>query len=469
MSRLPLVAQPENYGLLTDFYQLTMGACYCAEGLSDRPASFELFARKLPQGFGYAIAAGLDQGLEYLQALRFDGEQIDALRATGQFDRAPADFWERLGNFRFQGDLWAVPEGTAVFANEPLLRADGPLWQVQLVETYLLNTINYQTLVATRAARLRDAAGDDAALLEFGTRRAFSPQASLWAARAALAAGLDATSNVLAAFHCDRNPSGTMAHSLVMALTAERGSEMAAFSAFYRCFPNAPLLADTYDTLAAVDALADRAAAGEIEIAGIRLDSGDLVSLSQQVRSRLPGVKILASGDLDEFEIARLRAAGACIDGYGLGTKLVTGAPFNGVYKLVEVGGQPVMKAASGKATYPGRKQVFRRRDEAGRLRGDRLGLADEAPEPGEVPLLQRVLCGGELEPGWETDEPLAAIARRTRESARSLPDGLRKFRDPDPAPLEISPALADLTDRVRQQARDRAASPQEPRSAAGR
>ncbi|MEM9908729.1 MAG: nicotinate phosphoribosyltransferase, partial [Cyanobacteria bacterium P01_D01_bin.44] len=371
-----LLIQPDEYGLLTDLYQLTMSACYVGEGLDQRRASFELFARRLPEGYGYLIAAGLAQALEYLERFRFTPEQIDALQKTEIFAHAPEAFWSLLIHGCFEGDVWAVPEGTAVFANEPLLRIEAPLWQAQLVETYLLNVLNYQTLIATRAARLRDVAGPEAMLLEFGTRRAFSPQGALWAARAALAGGLTATSNVLAALKLGQKPVGTMAHALVMAIGAIEGSEDDAFEAFHRYFPGAPLLIDTYDTVEAAQRLAKTVNQGAT-LAGVRLDSGDLAALSKQVRSHLPHTSIFASGDLDEQIIVNLKQQGACIDGYGLGTKLVTGAPVNGVYKLVEIDGIPVMKESSGKMTYPGRKQIFRR-VEQGQSLGDRLGLADE-------------------------------------------------------------------------------------------
>ncbi len=241
--------QPQDYGLLTDLYQFTMAACYVGEGLENQPAAFELFVRRLPSDYGYLIAMGLAQAVEYLQQLHFPPQALQALRETGIFAEAPQRFWELLASCRFEGDVWAVPEGTAVFANEPLLRVEAPLWQAQLVETYLLTTFNYQTLIATKAARMRDAAGDEAILLEFGTRRAFSPQAGLWAARAALAAGFNATSNVLAALKLGRKPAGTMAHSLVMAIAALSGDETRAFQAFRRYFPQAVLLIDTYDPI----------------------------------------------------------------------------------------------------------------------------------------------------------------------------------------------------------------------------
>ncbi|MEX0267924.1 nicotinate phosphoribosyltransferase [Leptolyngbyaceae cyanobacterium UHCC 1019] len=463
-----LAIAPEDYSLLTDLYQLTMTACYVGEGLEQKHASFELFTRRLPQNFGYLIAMGLAQALDYLEKLRFSPTQISALQATGIFDHAPDAFWTLLSTAKFTGDVWAVPEGTAVFANEPLLRIEAPLWQAQLVETYLLNTLNYQTLIATRAARLRDVAGTEATLLEFGTRRAFSPQASIWAARAALAGGLDATSNVLAALKLGLKPAGTMAHSLVMALAATQGTEAQAFTAFHRYFPGAPLLIDTYDAIAAAHHLATQLQLGATQLAGIRLDSGDLVSLSQQIRQLLPNVPIFASGDLDEFKIAELIAAGACINGYGLGTQLVTGSPVNGVYKLVEIDSIPVMKESTGKITYPGRKQIFRQYKD-GLVVGDRLGLMTEdreqgigngkqnitqnskpktqnssppPPLPPSAPLLQLVMQNGKL---TQSPDSLEAIAQRTAQSVASLPSAIRDIHSLSAFPVDPSPALLDL------------------------
>ncbi|MFB2936613.1 nicotinate phosphoribosyltransferase [Aerosakkonemataceae cyanobacterium BLCC-F154] len=440
-----LALYPEDYSLLTDLYQLTMTACYVGKGLDRTRASFELFVRQLPEGFGYLIAMGLEQALDYLAKLRFSSAQIDALRRTGIFQHAPDEFWSLLAESSFTGDVWAVPEGTAVFANEPLLRVEAPLWQGQIVETYLLNTLNYQSLIATRAARIRDIAGSEATLLEFGTRRAFSPQGALWAARSALAAGFDGTSNVLAALKLGQKPSGTMAHALVMAVTATSGSEEEAFQAFHEYFPGAPLLIDTYDTVAAAEKLLERINAGEMQLSGVRLDSGDLVSLSQKVRSLLPGVSILASGDLDEWEIAKLKAAGACIDGYGLGTKLVTGVPVGGVYKLVEIDGIPTMKQSSNKVTYPGRKQIFRCW-EKGEIYADRLGLMSESLA-GETGLLELFLQQGKR---VKSPASLAEIRDRTSNSVASLPTATRQLNKPQQLPVEISPALQELTEKTK-------------------
>ncbi len=443
---MPLNPTPQDYSLLTDLYQLTMTACYAGEGLDQRSASFELFARRLPTNFGYLVAMGLEQALEYLQAWQFTPEHLTALQNTGIFAHAPAAFWDLLATAKFSGTVWAVSEGTVVFANQPLLRVEAPLWQAQMVETYLLNALNYQTLVATRAARMRDVVGAAGQLFEFGTRRAFSPQGALWAARAALAGGMDATSNVLAALELGTKPTGTMAHALVMAIAALEGSESQAFTAFHSYFPGAPLLIDTYDTIAAAEQLAEQAATGDLQLRGIRLDSGDLVSLSQRVRSLLPGVPIIASGDLDEYEITRLQAAGAVIDRYGIGTRLVTGEPVNGVYKLVEIDGIPVVKSAPGKTSYAGRKQIFRRIVD-GQWVSDRLGLVTETPEPDEIPLLQPVMQAGER---LTTPEPLHAIGDRTTANVAQLPGSIRQLEHPIAPDLPITPALLAFTAAAR-------------------
>lgn len=436
-----LEMRSEDTSLLTDLYQLTMAACYVGEGLDQRTASFELFVRRLPAGFGYLIAMGLEEALAYLESLHFTPQHIAALQQTGIFTHVPDRFWQLLETAKFTGDIWAVPEGTAIFANEPILRVEAPLWQAQLVETYLLNVINYQTLVATRSARMRDVAGTEAHLLEFGTRRAFSPQAALWAARAAIAAGFDATSNVLAAVKMGQKPVGTMAHALVMALGAIEGSEQEAFSAFHRYFPSAPLLIDTYDVIHAAEALRDRMAKHDMSLSGVRIDSGDLAPLSQQVRQLLPMVNIFASGDLDEFRIAELKAAGACIDGYGIGTQLVTGAPVNGVYKLVDIDGIPVMKESAGKLTYPGRKQIFRSYQD-GIIHRDCLGLITEAPQADETQLLQPVMQQGKrLQP----IKSLAEITATTARSMATLPTAVRQISQPTPITPQLSEDLQQL------------------------
>lgn len=442
-----LNVNPQDYALLTDLYQLTMAACYAGERIASTRASFELFTRHLPDNFGYLIVMGLAQALEYLEQLSFSSEHIQALQDTGIFDRAPKEFWQLLESGSFTGDVWAVPEGTAVFANEPILRVEAPLWQAQIVETYLLNTINYQTLIATKAARIRDVAGAEANIFEFGTRRAFSPQGAVWATRAALAAGFDGTSNVLAALKLGEKPRGTMAHALIMAFDAVAGSEDEAFKAFQNYFPDAPLLIDTYDTVAAAKRLQTQTSKG-VSVKGVRIDSGDLVELSQQVHSRLPETKIFASGDLDEWEITRLKQQGAILDGYGVGTKLVTGSPVNGVYKLVEIDRIPTMKESDNKLTYPGRKQIFRTKVN-GQIESDRLGLQDEVVRDNERGLLQIIMQNGK---NLRSSSTLEQIRQRTAASVASLPRNVRQISDPDSFSVKISPALESLRQSVTKQ-----------------
>ena len=432
----------EDLSLLTDLYQVTMAACYVGEGLEAASASFELFTRKMPDDFGYLVAMGLAEALRYLETLKFSSIQIANLQKLVLFEHAPDRFWEILRNGGFTGTVWAVTEGTIVLANEPILRVEAPLWQAQWVETYLLNVINYQTLVATRSARMRDVAGDDAKLYEFGTRRAFGPQASLMAARSALAAGFDGTSNVLAALQLGRVPVGTMAHSLVMALVATEGTEIKAFEAFGRYFPTAPLLIDTYDSIAAATALKLNPPK---HLTGVRIDSGDLVALSKEIRDLLPGVDIVASGDLDEFRIEELKNEGACLDGYGIGTQLVTGSPVNGVYKLVEIDGIPVMKESINKISYPGRKQIFRRIN--GQQFSDRIGLMNDEIQAGEVTLLEKVMENGQR---LKVVESLETIARRTRSGVIALPNKMRKVQNPTIVVAEISPRLDALVEETR-------------------
>lgn len=443
----PLMAAPHEYGLLTDLYQLTMSACYVGEAIYQRSASFELFTRRLPDGYGYLIAMGLEQALDYLQNLSFSAAQILQLQRTEIFADAPSSFWSLLEAFRFEGDVWAMPEGTAVFANEPMLRIEAPLWQAQIAETYLLNTINYQTLVATRAARIRAAAGPEAKLYEFGTRRAFSPQGAMWAARAAIAAGLDATSNVLAALKLGRRPVGTMAHALVMAISALNQGEDSAFESFHRYFPGAPLLIDTYNTEDAAKRLSEQVSEG-MTLGGVRIDSGDLLQEAAAVRSHLPNTPIFVSGDLDEYAIEELRAQNASIDGYGLGTRLVTGKPVNGVYKLVDIDGTPVMKESSGKMTYPGRKQIFRRYD-GDQIVSDRLGLSIEGASSDEIPLLQRVMHQGIR---IADSESLDVIVQRTAQTVSALPPTVRQLQNAQPLSVNVSHGLAQLTEHTQKE-----------------
>jgi nicotinate phosphoribosyltransferase len=379
--------------LFTDFYELTMMAGYAAAGMADVPATFDLFFRRPPEGVSQLVAAGVEPAVAFLEDLVFTDDDLAYLRTTP----LPPDFVAGLADLRFTGDVWAVPEGTPVVAGAPVLRVDAPLAQAQLVETALLNAVCYGTLVASNAAEVRLAAGDRA-LLEFGARRAHGPDGALSASRSAYVGGCDATSNVEAGRRYGIPVAGTQAHAWVMAFP----SELESFRAYADAFPEGcTLLVDTYDTLGtgvpnAVAVGLEMRDRGQ-RLAGIRLDSGDLAALSRGARAQLDAaglhdVRIVASGDLDAPRVAALAAAGAPIDGFGVGTALVTARQdptISGVYKLAQVGAADVMKLSStpAKATDPGRKQVWRT-DE-----GDVIGLHDEDVQG--QPLLVPVLRGG--------------------------------------------------------------------------
>jgi nicotinate phosphoribosyltransferase len=424
-------------GLLVDLYQLTMGESYVAEGLADNEATFSLFFRTLPASWGYALASGLEGALSYLEELRFTEDDLAYLEGTGLF-RAP--FLDRLGSFRFSGSVRALPEGTAVFPNEPLLEVTGPLLEAQVAETMLLNEIHLHTLVASKAVRSVEAARGRL-LVDFALRRTHGGEAGLAVARASHLAGFDSTSNVLAGRLFGIPIAGTMAHSYVEAFE----DELEAFRAFARAYPDgAILLVDTYDTLEGTRRAAqigrELAAAGH-RLAGIRLDSGDLAALSRGAReildqAGLEDALVFASGGLDEHEIAELLAAVAPIGGFGVGTKMGVSAdaPYLDVaYKLVELGGRPVLKLSSGKATLPGRKQVWR---VAGKH--DTIALEGEGGE-GD-PLLLEVMRDGRTT--WS--EPLAAMRARARGERETLPDTVRAL-DATPYEVRIDPALDAL------------------------
>jgi nicotinate phosphoribosyltransferase len=445
---LGLLADSGCYGLATDLYEITMAAGYFEEGLAGTCATFELSVRTLPPARGYLLVAGLEQVVEYLRELRFDAASIDHLRALPVFAGIGPAFWEYLRTLRFTGDVDAMPEGTVVFAEEPLVQVRAPIIEAQLVETFLLATINHQTLIATKAARVVDAAAGKG-VIEFGARRAHGFDAAVLGARAAVIGGCIGTSNVLAGRAFGIDVYGTAAHSFTMAFARERD----AFCAFQRIFPDhAVLLIDTYDTLEG----ARRAAGLGAAVHGVRLDSGDLLALSRGVRhildeAGLTETVIVASSDLNEDRIAALVAAGAPIDLYGVGTDLITSrdAPaLGGVYKLVALddqsGHRAVRKLSHGKATYPDAKQVFRHRGPDGHFAGDELALRGEL-RPGE-PVLEPVLraghpCGPSL--------AFAAIRARARNQLDALPPGVRRLHDPEPYPVTLSPALRAETTRL--------------------
>lgn len=411
---------PDALGPMTDLYELTMMAGYYASGMANRQATFELFVRKMPANRAYLIYAGLEQVIGDLLRLAFSPEQIAAIRSLPAFRDVDPSIINWLGSQRFEGDVWSVPEGTVVFPGETLLRVTAPLPQAQWVETLLVASIAYPTLVASKAARVVTAAGGRT-LFEYGARRGHGPQAGMLAARAAYLAGFSGTSHVEAGRRLGIPVTGTMAHSWVQSF----GTETEAFEAFARVFPHsASLLVDTYDTLEGVR----RAAAIEPPVQAIRIDSGDIGTLAPQARAILdqldrPMVKIMASGDLDEGRIAQLVASGAPIDGFGVGTELITSrdAPaLQMVYKLVELEGQGKFKLSPGKRTYPMAKQVFRKIDRAGRFLGDVVTRADETAE-GE-PLLVPILRSGRQVNALPS---LDSIRSRCRDQIAALPERL--------------------------------------------
>jgi nicotinate phosphoribosyltransferase len=441
----------EYSGLLTDLYELTMAAGYLQTGFDAR-ATFELFARHLPPRRNYLVAAGLEQALEFLENVSFTPDEIGYLRQHPMFRAIRREFFDYLAEFRFTGDIWAMPEGTLAFPGEPILRLTAPIIEGQIMETYLLAMFSYQTMIASKAARVVKAA-EGRQIVDFGARRAHGIQASLLAARAASIGGCLGTSNVLAGQQFGMNTYGTQAHSWVMA----HETEPEAFQRFLDVFPEGSvLLIDTYDVRSAIREII----AGGRKPAGVRLDSGDLVKDSRWVRRELDragwkDVKVFASGDLDEFKIARLVAQGAAIDSFGVGTALATpgDAPhLNMIYKLVEVerGGQvrEAAKFSHAKATYPGRKQVFRRVAANGEFTGDTIALADEPPPNGDEPLLIEVMRSGRRLAG---SEPIASLRDRCMASLRKLPRRYRQIERSAVYPVRYTKRLTAMRDKVKQ------------------
>lgn len=436
------------YGLLTDLYQLTMAAGYWQADKTGEIAVFELFVRRLPPNRNFLVAAGLRQAVEYLLSLRFEEDDIRFLRRLSQFARVEEGFWDALRRFRFTGDLFAVPEGTPVFAGEPLLTLRAPLMEAQIPETYLLATIGFQTMIATKAARIVEAAGGRA-VVEFGTRRAHSPEAGVLAARAAYIGGCVGTSNILAGKKFDIPVYGTSAHSWVMSFP----TELESYQRLQQLLgPATTYLIDTYDTIEGARLAASLGA----PIWGVRVDSGNLLEQSKLVRGILDeagfsNAKIMATSDLNEYKILELVAEGAPIDAFGVGTELATStdAPSHGaVYKLVELEQDGVKrytaKFSADKGTLPGAKQIFRFD------RKDMLGRSSECPKTDCEALLRPVIASGQLL------EPLPD-ASESRDLARlsvaRLPRKLRSLFEADtPWPVEHSPALRQLMDEVRRE-----------------
>ncbi len=435
--------EPGSSPLLTDLYQLNMIEAYLASGEVET-AVFELFVRKLPARRQFLMAAGLEQALEFLEGLRFAAEEIEWLKGTRRFSARTLAY---LSNLCFTGDVHAMPEGTIFFANEPVLRVTAPLPEAQLVEARLINIVHFQSLIASKAARMVLAAPAKR-LVDFGLRRAHGAEAGLMAARASYIAGFTGTATVLAAKLFDIPLFGTMAHSYVQA----HDSETVAFERFAHARPEGlVLLIDTYDTEAAarkVVTLAPRLKAAGITVIGVRLDSGDLIALSRSVRrildeGGLADVTIFASGGLDEDQLMAMARVNAPVDGFGIGSSLTTSsdAPaLDCAYKLQEYAGLPRRKHSAGKATLPGRKQVWRRYGPEGRMAGDTLSVEND-DQDGEA-LIHRVMQAGKrVLPSPTLDE----IRTRAARELQLLPTPLRELELGATYPVQVGEALVDV------------------------
>jgi len=429
--------------LVTDLYQLTMLGAYHELGMHE-PATFELFARRLPTQRGFLLVSGLESVLGYLEALSFAPEQLDWLHATGRFKPG---FLDWLAGFRFRGEVMAVPEGTALFADEPWLRVTASLPEAQFIESRLMNLMHFQTLIATKAARCVLAARGRR-LVDFGLRRAHGAEAGVLASRAAYLAGFAGTATVEAGLRFGIPVFGTMAHSFVQA----HEDEATAFAGYARAHPDqVNLLIDTYDVEAAARQVV-KMARGGVRVTGVRIDSGDLGELARRVRAILDEggcreTTIIASGNLDEFAIERLAAEQAPIDAYGVGTRLDTSAdaPYlDCAYKLEEYAGRPRRKRSEGKATWPGRKQVWRTLDGDGRIVRDVVALEGEPAEG--TPLLARVMTDGRRQGDADS---LASMRERAAAAIASLPERARRLDQPEPPTPLISAGVRAAAARI--------------------
>ena len=444
-----------NMSLLTDFYELTMCAAYFGNRMEES-ATFDLFIRRLPQNRSYFVFAGLEQALRYLRNIRFNGEQIDYLSAEG----FKPEFLNYLRTFRFTGEVYAVPEGTIVFPDEPLIRVTAPIIEAQLVETFLLNTINIQTTIATKASRVVTAA-HGRPVIEFGLRRTQGTDAGMKAARSSYLAGCNGTSNVLAGMRYGIPVFGTMAHSYIMF----HGTEQEAFKAFAEAFPdNSTFLIDTYDDLAGAENAATIAKQMEKQgyrLKAVRIDSGNLVVISKKIRAILDKhglnyVKIFATGDLDECKVASLIKNGAQIDSFGVGTRMSTSndRPYvDVVYKLAgkEEKGKfiPAMKLSKDKITLPGKKQVFRQKDSKGNYARDIIALEHESIQ-GE-PLLQKVIEKGNM---LDNHPSLEEIRKTALDNLSKLPNRYKRLRNAPKYPVILSPELKRIRSTLMEQPR---------------
>jgi len=439
-----------HFGLITDLYELTMAACYFDHGMFE-PAAFSLFVRDYPPQRRYFISAGLEDVLSYLQNLKFTSDDLAYLEKLNLFK---PKFLSYLEKFRFTGDVHAIPEGRLFFANEPILEVTASIIEAQIVETFIINAINLQVLIATKASRCSYAAYPRK-LIDFSLRRTQGADAGLKVARASYIGGFIGTSNVIAGKIYGLPIFGTMAHSFISSFE----KEIDAFRAFAETFPkNTVLLVDTYDTLAgtinAASVGKEMAQKGEI-LKGVRLDSGDIARLSKRVRSILKNsglrqATIFASGGFDEYEIQKVLSFGGDIDSFGVGTKMGVSAdaPYlDMAYKMVKYAGRPVMKLSPGKATLVSDKQIFRYTTPQGKLRRDVIGLRDDELKGGE-PLLQEVMVGGKIRSKIPT---LPQIQKRFRDEFSKLPERYKLLlaKKGEEYPVSVSPCLLKLQAEV--------------------
>lgn len=435
--------------LATDLYELTMAAAYF-DNDERSDASFELFVRNYPKNRSYLVAAGLEQAIEYLTNLRFSEKHVDFLRRHPSFKHVSKRFFDYLLDFKFTGDVWAIPEGTVFFTDEPLLRVAAPIIEAQIVETYLLSLINFETLIATKASRVVQSAKGKG-VVEFGSRRAHGPEAALLAARASYIGGCIGTSNVLAGYLFGIPTYGTMAHSFIMSYD----SEVEAFKRFCKVFPSNPaFLIDTYDTIEG----AKNAVSLNVNPSLLRLDSGDRYELSVKVRKILDeaGFKdtmVFVSGDLNEFILDDLTSRRAPIDMFGVGTELVTSRDdpaLSGIYKLVSLkrNGKTVyrVKTSAGKRTIPGAKQIHRTYSDSREIQEDLLALEDEKAPPGSEQLLIQVIDQGR--PACSLPK-IVAIQDRARKQVASLPDKYRALVGSERPPVRLSSKLQEIANSM--------------------
>jgi nicotinate phosphoribosyltransferase len=444
-----------NMILATDFYQLTMSAAYFQSNLENHIkdeqdiATFDLFIRKFPYNRNYLIFAGLEQVIHYLQNARFTERSIDFLRRKEVFKNIDKQFFdEYLPKFKFKLDVWAMKEGNFFFPNEPIMRIQGPMIHAQLAETYILNVINYQTIVASKASRIKNIAPNKI-LLEFGTRRSHSPLAGIYAARASYIAGFDGTSNVAADIELGINASGTMAHSFVQRFD----DEMESFDSYYRLYGNESiLLIDTYDTERAAKSISKF----KNTIRAVRIDSGDLIEHSKKVREILnkngcDEVLIVASSDLNEYKIKEMLDKKAPVDAFGIGTELATSRDdptLAAVYKLIDYIGKPKIKTSEDKVTFPGIKQVHRIYDKNGLVKEDLMMLDNEDPPPESEPLLIPVMIKGDLIASLPS---LDEIQLYYLSNIEKLPKQFKNLEENHSFKVRISKKLNELTNSLKQ------------------